>query len=59
MPDSVVILKALIFGVVIVPPMEALPVIAKGALIVTLLVPVPDISIDGGAVLRFALRRSG
>ena len=41
--------------------MEALPVIAKGAFIVTFLIPVPDISIDGvvGAVSRFALRRIG
>jgi hypothetical protein len=60
-PDAVVILKTLRLGVVRVPPTEALPVIAKGALIVTSLVPVPDISSDGvfGSVSRFALRRIG
>ena len=60
-PDAVVILKTFIFGVVRVPPTEALPVIVKGALIDTFLVPVPDISIDAvvGSVNRFALKRIG
>ena len=60
-PDAVVILKTFIFGVVRVPPTEALPVIVKGAFIVTFLVPVPDISMDAvcGDVNRFAFKRIG
>ena len=56
-----VILKTLGLGVVRAPFTEALPVIVRGALIVTFLVPVPEISIDGvcGAVCRFALKRIG
>ena len=60
-PDAVVILKTLRLGVVRVPPTEALPVMVKGALIVTSLVPVPDISMDAvcGDVNRFAFKRIG
>ena len=60
-PDAVVILKTLRLGVVRVPFTEALPVIVRGALIVTFLVPVPDISMDAvfGSVFRFAFKRSG
>ena len=44
---------------VTLPPTEAVPVIARGALILTFLIPVPEIAIDGvcGAVNRLALRR--